>query len=205
MPDSHGAKKIGGKARALRANENSQSEIDCDWTIVRFEPNSGNAVLEKDGKRIISLPDEFSTLNFSGSDQLWSLLENAEDELLEQAKAHWTKLDLARTYSALIQYARTLDPAFSGTQTLGDLEAKIEEIENKNQSSLELLEIECRRAQKEHETAGTPAEESALLAKWNEAESRIASHRYHRNHLFPSWHKVTAVLGSLKNASNSKT
>jgi hypothetical protein len=209
MPDFHGAKKIGDKARALRAKNSGPNEIDCDWTIIRFEPNSGNVVMEKSGKRIVSLPAEFFALNFPGSDGLWTLLESAEDELLAKTKSAWSKPDISAAYSSLIQYARTLDLAFFGTQTLSDLKAKIEEIENKNRSSLELLEIERRRAQKEHDSIGPRtrdnAQKSALFAKWQEAESRIASHHYHRDRLFPLWRQTAAALGSLKNAKNSKT
>ncbi len=207
MPGSSKAKQPGDPARVKRPGVNGGA-VENDWTLVRFEPRSGNAVAEKAGKRVIVPQAEFAALNFPGSDLLWNLVEAADlEECLAQAKTAWLNADLPGVFSSLMKHAREMDPAFAGVQTLDDLVKKAQAEEDACRSSLEVLRIDVTRSEREYNQylARTPLENDTkdnLLARWRSLEDQYAARKHQCEKLIPAWHRVAAALQALVKASS---
>ena len=201
MPNLLTAKQPGDAVRITR--NGSDPAIEDGWVLVRFEPGSGNAVAEKDGKRVITERAAFDALNFPGSDELWEMLSAPElDAELLPVKAAWSKADLPGVVSALVKYARTLDPAFAGVQTASDMIEKAKEHEDSCQSSLEILRLDAARAKREYDqyparTALENDHKDNLLTRWRNLDDQYAAHRYQCDRLIPAWRRTSSALKAL--------
>ena len=119
----------------------------------------------------------------------------------------WAKLDLRGVISALIRYARKLDPAFGGIQTTADLVEKIDETENICKRSMDLLRLEIKRALNEHErfaarTALEYDEKDSLLSRLRDLENKYATQAYRCESQLPAWRRL--LFGSGASRGNGK-
>ena len=196
-------KKPGDPAR-VRQEDSGKTFFENDWTIVRFEPNSGNAVLEKDSKRITVPRAEFEIFNFKGSDDLWqALTADYKDGERERALAAWLGMDTFGVRRALVAYARTLDPSFAGVQTVADLAEKIRMREDAIKSSLSILRMDVARAEREYNrfearTAFENDRKDALLTKVRNLQDQCDAKNYENDTLLPIWQKVLAALNGIE-------
>jgi hypothetical protein len=207
MPAS-AAKRPGDRVRLLRG-AGEDAAIEDDWLLIRFEPDSGNLVAEKDGKRITRPRDEYEKLNFPGSDDIWEILSGNDEEDLNKAKSAWAGLDLAKTSSGLLGYGRTLDSAFAGCQTAADFQAKVRSLADSCASAVNLLRIELKRAEAEYDRCptGTSFENDRkdhLLSRLRDVQERYSTRLYGRDTLLPAWRRVADCLESLKAAQENR-
>jgi hypothetical protein len=169
------AKRPGTLIRVCRKSADAPV-LECDWELVRIEPDSGNVVAERNGKRIVCLRGEFDKLNFPGSDEVWKLLASEPgDDDLRAAGQTWAKLDLEGVGAALIRHARNLDP---------------------------VLQIEVKRAKQEYDRCGTATpflcdQKDNLLSRWRHLEDQYAARKYRCEKLLPAWRRLIAALESL--------
>jgi hypothetical protein len=195
MPDS-AAKKTGDPVRVLRKTE-GEPAIEDDWLFVRFEPDSGDLIAEKDGKRIVCPREEFENLNFPGSSGLWETVsENGDEEALNEARRAWASLDLAKTASCLLKYCRTVDPAFTGCQTAAEFAAKARSSADSCANALVLLRIELKRAEAEYNRC--PNETSF------QNDQKDTTRLYCHDKLVPAWCHLAACLESIEAARKSR-
>lgn len=206
MPDLI-AKKTGDLVRVLERN--GEPAIQNNWTFVRFEPDSGNLVAEKDGKRIVSLRPEFEKLNFPGSSEVWDIVNQDEhDEHLAKARTEWAKLNLSGLIKALLDYARTLDPALAGIQTIADLAEKVRELKDVCASAVELLRLDTNRAEAAYNRCqgGTALEndqKDTLLEHWHDLQNRYAARLHRHEKLVPAWCRLVDALESAAAAAKT--
>jgi hypothetical protein len=209
MSESPSVNNNGNTVRVL-ARDQEPSLIESDWVLVRFEPDSGNLVAEKNGKRIVCPRTEYECLNFPGSDEVWHIItENNTDPDLAKACSLWAKLDLTGLTRALIAHTRTLDPAFRGVQTLSDLSEKIHELHGSCQGSMEVLRLEMKRAEAEYNrcpnrTSFESDQKDNLLEHWHNLQNRYAARLYQHEKLIPAWDRLIAALENLNAISNKE-
>ncbi len=208
MAESSDAKKPGDLIRVIR-REKGSAAIEGGWALIRFEPESGNAIAEKDGKRISSPRKEFEKLNFSGSNGLWEIIgEDPGDPDLEEAEKAWAALDLAGAKKALMRRVRGLDPGLSGVQTLSDFSAKVRAMRDSCLSSMELLRIEIKRAEAEYNrapvgTAFLNDQKDTLLGRLRGLEDRYAARAHLRDKIMPILCAFSDALRGLEEAMRS--
>jgi len=175
--------------------------IEPGWSLVRLEPESGNAVCERGGKRVVCPQREFEALNFPGSDEAWSFIAGAADDELKKAGAAWAELDLHGAASALLHYARELDPAFRGIQIISDMEEKIGKIDDLCKKTLDLLRVETKRKRDEYERQ-TASNLSAIdkkdetLLDLRDLEDRYAAQAYRHDVQLPEWRRLASAIRS---------
>ncbi len=204
MPAS-AAKKPGDQVR-VRRKDGETFLLENDWTFVRFEPDSGNMVAEKGGKRVICARGECLLLNFPASDTLWSLIvSEPEDDNLRAAEQAWAKLDLPKAVSCLLAYGRTLDPSFRGIQTGGDFASKTRSLAESCESALTLLKMEMKRAETEYNrcpvgTAFDNDRKDELLDAWRDLQAKYAAKAYCRDRLLPACRDLIACLKGIEEA-----
>lgn len=197
------AKTPGGMIRICRKNGDA-TVIECDWTLARIEPETGNAIAERDGKRITCPRNDFESLNFPGSDEVWNVISaDHRDGDLEEAESRWAAFDLPGVKSALLNHARKLNPAFAGIQTVSDLHSKIENAERTLLHQADVLRLEARRAHNEYNrcsgrTGFDNDQKDTLLSRWRDIEDRLATRRYCCDKLLPLWKKMADVLDLLE-------
>lgn len=183
-----------------------ETAIESGWQLVRFEPESGNAVCERNEARMICPRDEFESLNFPGSDEVWSLIHEADDRDLQKACVAWAKLDLRGTALALLQYTRKLDPAFHDVQLLSDLDKKILKVDDICRKTLDLLRVETKRKRDEYErqTASNASEidkKDELLLDLRNLEDRSAAQDYRHDVQLPAWRRLASAIRTLNAAA----
>ncbi len=192
----------------LRRESDGQKSLEDGWSLVRFEPESGNAVCERDAVRVICPRREFEALNFPGSDAAWSFVANAAEDELIKARAAWAELDLHGAANALLRYAHELDPAFRGIQILPDLDEKIDKINGLCQKTLDLLRVETKRKHDEYErqttrNASETERKDELLIDLRDLEDRYAAQAYRHDVQLPEWRRLAEAVRSLE-AENKK-
>jgi hypothetical protein len=194
--------------RAVRIRRESAGgkSLEAGWSLVRFEPESGNAVCERGAVRVICPRREFEALNFPGSDAAWSMIADASDGELMKAGAAWAELDLHGTATALLRYARELDPAFRSIQILSDLDAKIIKIDEVCQKTLDLLRVETKRKRDEYErqtaaNASGAEEKDELLIEVRDLEDRYAAQAYRHDVQLPEWRRLALTISNLEAAA----
>jgi hypothetical protein len=203
MPDLADAKPTEHLVRVVRERDGAPA-LECGWALIRLEPESGNAVCEHGEQRIICPHQEFSSLNFPGSDDLWTIV-SAPDDCLAKARDAWTKLDLQSVMNALVKYARTLDPVFSGAQTAADIVQKTAEAETLCRHSMDILHLEIKRARGEYNrfvarTAWENDEKDHLLSKVRGLEDKCAARAYRCENQLPIWRRLCAALEAVEAA-----
>jgi len=186
----------------IRRESSGKNRLESGWSLVRFEPESGNAVCERGTAHVICPRREFEALNFPGSDEAWNMISGASDDELQKAAAAWAELDLHGAAAALLHYARTLDPAFRGIQILADLDEKISKIDGVCQKTLDLLRVETKRKRDEYErkTAANASEiekKDELLIEVRDLEDRYAAQAYRHDVQLPEWRRLAAAIRSL--------
>jgi len=191
MPE---VKKPGDRCRTLRDGAPEEG-----WTLVRFEPASGNAVLEREGVRINVPRAEFDRLNFPGSDAVLSALRSEEDT---DGIAAFASGDLGAVRSALLTAARAADHAFRGIQTTGDLMAAIETRAHGITRSIEILKLDVGRAEREYNrfvarTALEYDKKDSLLTRSRNLEDQLAAREHEENDLLPRWRALLEALVAL--------
>ena len=196
--------------RICRQNDDAPI-LEYGWELVRIEPESGNAVAERDNKRIVCLKKEFEICNFPGSDTVWEIIDKEpEDEDIACAKKSWAKLDLGGTISALIRHTRKADPTLADIQTIDDLRKKIENAESACFRSMDILRMELKRAKNEYDrcpnnTLFMGDQKDSLLARWRDLEDKYNTRRYQYEKIIPYWHRLLTALASLdKTFKNTK-
>jgi hypothetical protein len=208
MAESSTAKKTGDLVRVLR-QANKEDAIENDWSFVRFEPDSGNLIAEKNGKRINCPRKEYDCLNFPGSGNVWQIASaDPADPDLAKALAAWAKLDIPGVIRALLSHARTLDPGLIGIQTIADLTVKVREIRDACLSSIEILRLDMKRAEAEYNRApiGTSLENDQkdnLLERWRSLQDRHAARVHLHDKMLPVICGLVAALQSLEAAAKS--
>jgi hypothetical protein len=208
MPDPAAAKTTERIVRVRREGDGATA-LEYGWALIRLEPESGNAVCEHGEQRIVCPRQEFSLLNFPGSDDLWTIV-SAPDDDLKKAMDAWAKLDLQSVSVALIKYARTLDPIFTGAQTAADIAQKTAEIETLCRHSMDLLHLEIKRARNEYDrfvarTAWENDEKDHLLSKVRGLEDKCAARAYRYENQLPIWRRLCATLEAVDAARRNTT
>jgi len=208
MPAGNSVKPAGGTVR-IRRERAGAGALESDWTLVRIEPESGNVVCERGDRRIVCRRSEFEALNFPGSDDVWMIISDHDDDDLAQAKDAWSKLDLRGASASLIKFARKLDPEFSGVQTAFDLAEKIRAIESVCKRSMDLLRLEIKKARLEHErfAARTALENDRrddLLARVRELEDKYAARAYRYGTRLPEWRRLLSAIESMDAKSKNE-
>jgi len=187
--------------------ENGEPKLEHDWKLVRIEPETGNAVCERNGARIVLERSEFEKLNFPGADYIWETISKAQDDAdLKTAQETWAKLDLGGVVSAFLRYARRLDPAFAGIQTLTDLKEKTEETQNACIRSMFILSQDVKRVKIEYNrcparTAFECDQKDDLLARWRHLEDQYDARKYRCETLIPAWRKLIVAIENMDNAA----
>jgi len=209
MPDVSRS-TAGAEAVRVRRERAGEPEIEDGWTLIRIEPESGNVVCEREEKRIVCRRDEFEKLNFPGSDDVWCFVADPNENDLKNARQNWAKLDLFAAASALLRHARTLDPAFAGIQTIGDLDKKINEINDVCRRGMDVLRLEIKRAKNEYDrfNAQNPLEtdkKDSLLSRLRDLEDRYATCAYRHATLLPAWQRLCSGLAQLEATAKTKT
>lgn len=200
------AKKPGDPVRVIRHN-GQRTEIENDWFLVRFEPDSGDLIAEKRGKRITSPRAEYDLLNFPGSAGVWELLcSDGDDAVIVKAKNAWAGLDLHGAIRRLLDYGRALGPEFAGIQTVSDFLSKAEGLKSSCLSSMEVLGLEAKRAQAEYDRAPIGSSfdndsKDTLLQRLCGIKDRLASREHVRDAIFPAICALADALTSLEKAA----
>jgi len=208
MPAS-AAKKPGDPVR-VRRKAGGTAAIEDGWRFVRFEPDSGNLVAEKDGKRVVCARGECEKLNYPGSGEMWELLcSQPDDENLREAGCAWAELDLSKTASRLLEYGRALDPSFASCQTAIDFSGKVRALAESCDSSIAVLRMDMKRAEAEYNrcpvgTAFDNDRKDDLLDRWRDLQARYAAKAYCRDKLIPACCRVSACLESLDAARKAR-
>ena len=183
--------------------------LEGGWRFVRFEPDSGNLIAEKGGKRVACARSECRLLNFPGSGAVWDLIESEpDDDNLRAARSAWTELDLSRASSRLLEYGRSLDPSFGGAQTAADYAAKTLSLAESCESALTVLNTDLKRAEAEYGRcpAGTSSEKerkSELLDRWQGLQAEYAAKAHRRDRLLPACRNLMRCLESIEAARKS--
>jgi hypothetical protein len=177
----------------IRRESSGKNRLESGWSLVRFEPESGNAVCERGTAHVICPRREF---------EAWNMISGASDDELQKAAAAWAELDLHGAAAALLHYARELDPAFRGIQILADLDEKISKIDGVCQKTLDLLRVETKRKRDEYErkTAANASEiekKDELLIEVRDLEDRYAAQAYRHDVQLPEWRRLAAAIRSL--------
>jgi hypothetical protein len=193
-------KPNGSPVRVGRGSAGAR-ELECGWSLIRVEPESGNVICGRGRGRVNCPRREFELLNFPGSDDMWNIIADHKDDDLRKAKEAWTELDLLGVVSALIHYVRKLDPAFSGVQTIADLTEKIREIESVCKRSMDLLRLEIKRTQKEYDRFAARTElgrdkKDDLLARVSDLENEYAARAYRYETQLPAWRRLASAIQS---------
>lgn len=200
MPDA--SRQTTGGIIRVRRDHADPMEIEHGWSLIRIEPESGRVVCERDGKRILCDRREFELLNFPGSDDVWDIIFETDDNDLKKAKAAWANLDLYSAASALLRHARTLDPIFDGIQITSDLNEKISETESVCKRSMDILRLELERARLEYDrfaanTKLAHREKDRLLATMQAIEDKYAAYAYRLKIQLPAWRRLGAAIEQL--------
>jgi hypothetical protein len=200
MTEYSAAKNVGDLTRIITG----QGTIEHDWKLVRFEPETGNAICEKDNKRVSCRRGDFEILNFPCSDALWETIQKdkSESDDLVSALRAWEKLDLSGLRRHFLHYAASLDPSLNGTATFDDLKRLTKQISDRCRRGLELLKIDVKKAEREYSAfpARTALEYDAkdnLLAHWRDMENKYAAKKYRAECLIPALCRLSDALACL--------
>jgi hypothetical protein len=202
-------KKPGDIVRILRRKGND-AEIENGWAVVRFEPDSGDLVAEKEGTRSVSKREEYLKLNFPGSAAVWDFIaSDASDADLLKARESWAKLDLRGTMRRLLDHARTLDPRLAGIQTAEDFHSKIRSLKDACLSSMEVLRLESKRAEAEYNRAPNSTSfesdrKDNLLDRWRGIKDRLSAREHLAKEIMPIMCGLADALTSLDEASKEQ-
>ena len=196
---AHAGIKTIGQTVLIRRGPLGAKELECGWSLVRIEPESGNAICARAERRLVCPRREFELLNFPGSDEAWSVIINDPDRELKKAGQAWAALDLRGAISSLIRYASRLDPAFNGVQIPSDLTEKIDAINNICKKTTDLLRVEVGRKRDEYERQvaqnGSRTEKNDnLLSELRDLEDRYATQAYRLNTQLPAWRRLDAAI-----------
>jgi hypothetical protein len=204
MPAS--AAKQPGDPVLLRRKSGDSSTIEEDWRFVRFEPDSGDLIAEKEGKRVVCSRGECEALNFPGSGDVWQLIcSEPDDQNLQGARCAWAELNLSKLVTCLLRHGRALDPALESCQTPTEFAEKVNAIAEVCENSLALLRLELKRAEAEYnrcptETSFQNDQKDDLLDRWRGLQDRFAARAYRRNKLIPAWQRLAACLEAVQMA-----
>jgi len=208
MPGS-AVKKPGDPVR-VRRTADMNALIEDDWKLIRFEPDSGNLIAEKNGKRVVCSRGECETLNFPGSDEVWGLLNSEpDDKNLCEARCAWTELNLCKTASCLLEYGRALDPALASCQTCADFASKVRSITEACESALVVLRMDIKRAEAEYKRcpAGSSFNNDLkddCLSRWRYLQEKYAAKAHCRDNLIPACGRLAKCLDNLEAARKSQ-
>jgi hypothetical protein len=186
----------------IRRGSAGAKELECGWSLIRIEPESGNAICERAERRIICPRREFELLNFPGSDEAWDVIINEPDDELKKAGRAWAALDLRGAVSSLIRYASRLDPAFNGVQIPSDLTERIDVIDKICKKTTDLLRVEAGRKRDEYErriaqNGSATGKNDDLLSELRDLEDRYATQAYRLNTQLPAWRRLDAAIHSM--------
>jgi hypothetical protein len=181
------------------------TEIEDDWQLVRFEPETGNAVLERAGARVSVGRDNFLRYNFPGSDDVYFALRRIapRDEAAATALGSWANNDLAAVRRSLKDLIARSAPAFAGIQTVSDLAKKLVEREETVDRALAILKLDIARAEREYarfsgRTALENDEKDNLLLRLRNFEDQYATKLFEKTNLIPAWQEMFRALSALE-------
>jgi hypothetical protein len=200
--------KKSGDPILVRRKAGAIAAIEADWQFVRFEPDSGNLVAEKEGKRIVCSRDECEALNFPGSSEIWELLcSEPDDENLQEAGRAWAELDLPKTASCLLEYGRGLDPSLASCQTSADFTDKARSLASSCENAHAVLRMDMKRAEAEYNrcpvgTAFENDQKDDLLDRWRELQARYATKAHCLDKLVPVCSRLADCLKALQTANH---
>jgi hypothetical protein len=179
--------------------------MEDDWRLVRYEPDSGNAVLERQGTRVNAARDNFLLFNFPGSDDLYSCLRRtyARDPAAENALGAWTSGDLKTVRRDLIDIINRNAPDFLGVQNASDFSKKLVEREEAVDRGMSILKIEIGRSKQEYDrfdarTSFENDEKDNLLLRFRNFEDQYSTKLFEKNILFPIWQELFRALSALE-------
>lgn len=121
MPTSN--LKPGDFILALRSTDQGQV-IEADWRLVRFEPSSGNAVIEKGSAHAILPKELLERFNFPESPEVLAAINALPEAKQATAMAAFVRGDFLTVKNTLFNEFIELDPAFAGVVTINDLRDK---------------------------------------------------------------------------------
>jgi hypothetical protein len=127
MKQSRATQEPGDAVRYAPQRPDGTATLEDGWHLVRFEPSSGNAVIEKEGTRANVVRDEFERLNFPGNADVVAAIGALAEPIRGEAITAYASADLARVRTHLLRDCAELDPSFAGIQTTSDLRATLHE------------------------------------------------------------------------------
>jgi hypothetical protein len=181
------------------------AELEDDWRLVRYEPDSGNAILERQGTRVNVTRKDFLLLNFPGSDDLYSCLRRtyARDPAAENALKAWINDDLKTVRRDLIDIINRNAPDFLGVQTASDFSKKLVEREENVEQAINILKLDIGRSRHEYDrfdarTSFENDEKDNLLLRFRNFEDQYSTKLFEKNILFPIWQELFRALSALE-------
>ena len=179
--------------------------IDDDWQLIRYEPDSGNAVLERGGKRVNAPRENFLLFNFPGSDDLYCCLRrlSSRDPAAENALKAWTASDLKTVRRDLIDIVGRSAPSFLGVQTASDFSKKLVEREEAVDQAMSILKLEIKRSKQEYDrldarTSFENDKKDNLLLRFRNFDDQYATKCFEKTNLIPAWQELFRALSALE-------
>ena len=177
MEQSRATPPPGDAVRYAPPRPDGTAALEDGWRLVRFEPSSGNAVVEKDGTRANVVRDEFERLNFPENAVVVTAIDALAEPTRSDALAAYARNELTRVRTLLLKDCIELDPAFSGIQTPSDLRTKLternEEIVNRLQIFKKKTEETERRYNLVARTAKNDDERDGALMEVETAKNQL--------------------------------
>jgi hypothetical protein len=192
----------GDRVRLLAPNA---AEIEDNWQLVRYEPDSGNAILEREGTRVNVTRENFLLLNFPGSDDLYACLRRtyARDPAAENAIKAWASNDLKTVRRDLIDIINRNATDFLGVQNASDFSKKLVEREEAVDRGISILKLEIGRSKQEYDrfdarTSFERDKKDNLLLRFRNFEDQYSTKLFEKNILFPVWQELFRALSALE-------
>jgi hypothetical protein len=179
--------------------------IEDDWRLVRYEPDSGNAILERNGGRVNAARENFLLFNFPGSDDLYSCLRRAyaRDPAAAKAMNAWVSGDLKTVRRDLIDIIDRNAPDFLGIQTASDFSKKLVEREEAVDQAISILKLDIGRSKQEYDrfdarTSFEKDKKDNFLLRLRNFEDQYATKLFEKNSLIPVWQELFCALSALE-------
>ncbi len=202
MPTEMREKIPGDRVRYLPPDG---TEIENNWKLIRYEPDSGNAILERNATRVNVPRENFLLLNFPGSDDLYLCLQSsiARDPMATSAINAWKNNDLKTVKRNLTDIISRNAPAFLGIQTASDLSQKLVEREEAIDNSMRILKLDIGRAEQEYnrfeaKTNFERDKKDNLLMRLRNFQDQYATKLFEKNNLVPIWQELFRALSAIE-------
>jgi hypothetical protein len=180
-------------------------EIEDDWQLVRFEPDSGNAILERNGARVSVPRENFLLFNFPGSDDVYFSLRRAaaHDPAGAAALAAWSANDLKTVRRTIVDIIDRSASSFLGIQTASDFSKKLVERDEAVSRAISILKLDIGRAEREYNrfsgrTQMENDEKDNLLLRLRNYEDQYATKLFEKTNLIPVWQELFRALSALE-------